>query len=58
MAIDGRAIGAFIKLGRPKFLVGGFVFYGLGAALAVAAGAPFDAARFAWGQLKIGRAHV
>src|SRR4051794_18994671 len=28
---------AFIKLGRPKFLVGGFLFYGLGAALAAVA---------------------
>jgi 1,4-dihydroxy-2-naphthoate octaprenyltransferase len=49
--IDARAIVAFVKLGRPKFLVGGFLFYGLGAALAVAAGAPFEASLFAWGQL-------
>jgi 1,4-dihydroxy-2-naphthoate octaprenyltransferase len=58
VGIDARAIGAFIKLGRPKFLVGGFVFYGLGAALAVAAGAPFDAARFAWGQLVVTSAQL
>ena len=58
MASGVRAIGAFIKLGRPKFLVGGFVFYGLGAALAVAAGAPFDAARFAWGQLVVTAAQL
>jgi 1,4-dihydroxy-2-naphthoate octaprenyltransferase len=58
VAIDGRAIGAFIKLGRPKFLVGGFVFHGLGAALAVAAGAPFDGARFAWGQLVVTAAQL
>jgi 1,4-dihydroxy-2-naphthoate octaprenyltransferase len=53
VAIDGRGIRAFIKLGRPKFLVGGFVFYGLGAALAVASGAPFDASLFGWGQLVV-----
>lgn len=53
MAVDARAIGAFIKLGRPKFLAGGFLFYGLGVALAVAAGAPFDARLFAWGQLVV-----
>jgi len=58
VAVGARAIGAFIKLGRPKFLVGGFVFYGLGAALAVAAGAPFDAARFAWGQLVVTAAQL
>jgi len=53
VAIDARAIGAFLKLGRPKFLVGGFVFYGLGAALAVATGAPFDRGRYLWGQLMV-----
>jgi 1,4-dihydroxy-2-naphthoate octaprenyltransferase len=53
VAVDVRAIGAFIRLGRPKFLVGGFVFHGLGAALAVAAGAPFDATLFGWGQLVV-----
>jgi 1,4-dihydroxy-2-naphthoate polyprenyltransferase len=58
VAVDARAIWAFIKLGRPKFLVGGFVFYGLGAALAVAAGAPFEAARFAWGQLVVTAAQL
>lgn len=46
-----RRLIAFVKLGRPQFLVGGFVLYGLGAALAVAGGAPFDAWRFGWGQL-------
>jgi 1,4-dihydroxy-2-naphthoate octaprenyltransferase len=56
--VDPRAIAAFIKLGRPKFLVGGFVLYGLGAALAVAAGAPFVATRFAWGQLVVTSAQL
>ena len=58
MAVDARAIGAFIRLGRPKFLVGGFVFHGLGAALAVAAGAPFDANLFGWGQLVVTAAQL
>ena len=41
---------AFVRLGRPQFLVGGFVLYGLGGALAVAGGAAFDPWRYAWGQ--------
>jgi 1,4-dihydroxy-2-naphthoate octaprenyltransferase len=49
--IDAVAFRAFVRLGRPQFLVGGFVLYGLGAALAIAGGAGFDVARFAVGQL-------
>jgi 1,4-dihydroxy-2-naphthoate polyprenyltransferase len=49
---------AFIRLGRPKFLVGGFVLYGLGAALAVKEGAAFDLARFLWGQLVVTAAQL
>jgi 1,4-dihydroxy-2-naphthoate octaprenyltransferase len=48
----GRVL-AFIKLGRPLFLGGGFVMYGLGAALAVYAGAHLDWVRYAWGQLAV-----
>jgi 1,4-dihydroxy-2-naphthoate polyprenyltransferase len=44
---------AFVRLGRPKFLVGGFVLYGLGAALAVDAGTLFDPWRFGMGQLVV-----
>ncbi|HTM43526.1 MAG TPA: prenyltransferase [Polyangiaceae bacterium] len=40
-----------MKLGRPQFLVGGLVFYALGAALAAIDGASFDWHRYAWGQL-------
>jgi 1,4-dihydroxy-2-naphthoate octaprenyltransferase len=43
----------FVKLGRPLFLVGGFVLYGLGAALAAYAGAVVDGSRYAWGQLAV-----
>jgi 1,4-dihydroxy-2-naphthoate octaprenyltransferase len=58
--------GAFVRLGRPVFLGGGFVLYGLGAAIAayarVSAGgagpgrgasASIDWTRFAWGQAAI-----
>jgi 1,4-dihydroxy-2-naphthoate octaprenyltransferase len=48
-----RRLVAFIKLGRPQFLVGGFVLYGLGGALAVAGGAPFDRWRYVAGQLVV-----
>jgi 1,4-dihydroxy-2-naphthoate octaprenyltransferase len=48
-----RRLIAFVRLGRPQFLVGGFVLYGLGVALAVAAGALFDPWRYAWGQLVV-----
>jgi 1,4-dihydroxy-2-naphthoate octaprenyltransferase len=58
VAVDARAIRAFVKLGRPKFLVGGFVFHGLGAALAVAAGARFNVSLFAWGQLIVTAAQL
>jgi 1,4-dihydroxy-2-naphthoate octaprenyltransferase len=48
----GRVL-AFIKLGRPLFLGGGFVMYGLGAALAVYGGAHLDWTRYLWGQLAV-----
>ena len=48
-----RRLIAFVRLGRPQFLVGGFVLYGLGGALAVAGGALFDPWRYAWGQLVV-----
>jgi 1,4-dihydroxy-2-naphthoate octaprenyltransferase len=44
---------AFVRLGRPQFLVGGLVFYGLGAALALAGGATFDRWRYLLGQLVV-----
>ena len=48
-----RRLIAFVRLGRPQFLAGGFVLYGLGGALAVASGAAFDPWRYAWGQLVV-----
>jgi 1,4-dihydroxy-2-naphthoate octaprenyltransferase len=44
---------AFIRLGRPQFLIGGFCLYGLGAAVAVYAGAAFDWRTYGLGQLAI-----
>jgi 1,4-dihydroxy-2-naphthoate octaprenyltransferase len=44
---------AFIRLGRPHFLFGGFVLNAFGAALAVYAGSPFDWRIYAAGQVAI-----
>lgn len=41
---------AFVKLGRPHFLGGGFILYALGAAIARARGAELDVGRYALGQ--------
>ena len=41
---------AWFKLGRPKFLGGGFVLYALGAAIAAKAGHMIDWRRYALGQ--------
>jgi 1,4-dihydroxy-2-naphthoate octaprenyltransferase len=41
---------AFLRLGRLKFLGGGFVLYGLGAFVAAASGHPLDGRRYALGQ--------
>jgi 1,4-dihydroxy-2-naphthoate octaprenyltransferase len=43
---------AFIRLGRFQFLAGGFVLYGVGAAIA-ALGRPFDLHAYLWGQAAI-----
>jgi 1,4-dihydroxy-2-naphthoate octaprenyltransferase len=55
-----RQVGAFIRLGRPLFLVGGFVFYGLGAAIAAFAqgGRAIDWRRYVWGQVAVTAAHL
>jgi 1,4-dihydroxy-2-naphthoate octaprenyltransferase len=46
-------IAAFVRLGRPLFLGGGALLHGLGAAMAVRAGARLDVAVLAWGQAAI-----
>ena len=43
-------IAAFVRLGRPLFLGGGFILYGLGAAIAHAAGHAIEWPRYALGQ--------
>jgi len=57
VAIDwvtmAATIVAFLKLGRPLFLIGGFILFALGAALAVVQGVRIDWARYAWGQAVI-----
>ncbi len=45
-----RAVLAFVRLGRPLFLGGGFVLYALGALIAWGAGHPLDARRYLLGQ--------
>lgn len=42
-----------LRLARPLFLVGGFVFYGLGVAIALYHGTPFDATAWLWGQAAV-----
>ena len=46
-------VAAFVRLGRPIFLLGGFAFYGLGAAMAGLRAPSLDWRRFGWGQLAI-----
>jgi 1,4-dihydroxy-2-naphthoate polyprenyltransferase len=45
------AVAAFIRLGRPLFLGGGFVMYALGAAIAAVYGHAIDVRRYVLGQL-------
>ncbi len=49
----GSALVAFVKLGRPKFLVGGLLLFALGTALAAVAHFPLDWHRYAAGQAVI-----
>src|SRR5947209_4359893 len=60
LAYRVRQVGAFIRLGRPLFLVGGFVFYGLGAAIALFSGGgrAIDWRRYFWGQVAVTAAHL
>jgi 1,4-dihydroxy-2-naphthoate octaprenyltransferase len=44
---------AFVRLGRPQFLIGGFLLHGLGAAIAAAGGAPFFLRGFVLGQAAV-----
>jgi len=53
MAKSAQKIVGLIRMSRPAFLVGGFAFFALGAALAWARGATLDAAVLVVGQLAI-----
>jgi 1,4-dihydroxy-2-naphthoate octaprenyltransferase len=48
-----QRLAAFIRLGRPLFLVGGVVMHALGAAAALSAGARLNLAALFWGQIAI-----
>ena len=48
-----KSLFALIRLGRLHFLVGGLIFYGLGAAMALAAGSPLNLAALLWGQIAV-----
>jgi 1,4-dihydroxy-2-naphthoate octaprenyltransferase len=45
-----RSVVAFLKLGRPLFLGGGFILYALGAVIAAWTGHPLDRERYLLGQ--------
>lgn len=52
MSVFGR-VSAFVRLGRPLFLFGGFVLFALGAAVAAWAGATIDWKLYFMGQLSV-----
>ena len=47
------ALWAFVRLGRPHFLAGGFLLHALGACMAWYGGAPINGAVYFWTQLAI-----
>jgi 1,4-dihydroxy-2-naphthoate octaprenyltransferase len=49
---------AFVRLSRPKFLVGGFAGFALGAAIAAYEGTPVTLARYAAGQAMVTAFHL
>jgi 1,4-dihydroxy-2-naphthoate octaprenyltransferase len=49
---------AFVRLARPLFLVGGFVFYGLGVAIALYEGVALHVAALVWGQVAVTAAQL
>jgi len=48
-----RWLVAFVRLGRPQFLLGGFLLYGLGAAVAVVNGASLQMGSYLLGQAAV-----
>jgi 1,4-dihydroxy-2-naphthoate octaprenyltransferase len=53
-----RSIRALIALGRPKFLIGGFVMHFLGAAAAMHGGSPLNFIALLWAQVAITSAQL
>ena len=53
-----QALVAMLRLGRPLFLVGGFVLHGLGVAIACYQGYPVRPAIFLWGQVAVTAAQL
>jgi 1,4-dihydroxy-2-naphthoate octaprenyltransferase len=51
--LDVARLRAFVKLGRPQFLIGGFLLFALGTALAMVVGARVDWHRYVWGQATV-----
>ena len=43
----------FLRLGRPLFLLGGFIFHGLGVIIALYEGAPLNLSALLWGQVAV-----
>lgn len=43
----------FLRLGRPLFLLGGFIFHGLGVIIALYEGAPLNLPALLWGQIAV-----
>jgi 1,4-dihydroxy-2-naphthoate octaprenyltransferase len=52
-ALGVRPVLAFIRLGRPVFLGGGFLLFALGAVVAALAGHPMDPRRYMLGQAAV-----
>ncbi len=53
-----QSLAALVRLGRPLFLVGGFVFFGLGAAIACYDGYDLQPRLWLWGQLAVTAAQL
>ena len=51
--MDWRVIGQLIRLGRPLFLAGGFLWHGLGVVIALHEGAALHWPTILWGQIAI-----
>jgi 1,4-dihydroxy-2-naphthoate octaprenyltransferase len=53
-----RNVAAFVRLSRPKFLLGGLAGFALGAAVAAYEGVPLTALRYAAGQVLVTAFHL